>query len=102
MTVSLTKRISYLGIADFDYLSARLLLLCGIGNTGLSKSAEAFEKLFKLFLMLEARITQNIELVPKDLKKYNHKLGRRFTDVKLKSGAKFEKEWVKTAKEEMS
>ena len=67
--------------------------MCGIGNTGLSKAAEAFEKLFKLFLMLEAKIMQNRELVPKDLKKYNHKLGILFTDVKLKSGARFEKEW---------
>jgi len=91
--MSLSKRIAYLGIADYDYLSARLLLLCGLGNTAMPKAAEAFEKIFKLFLMLEAKITQNKDLGPNDLKKYNHKITKLFTIIKSKIPAQFDKEW---------
>ena len=80
---SLKKRISYLGIADFDYLSARLLLLSALGNTGLPKAAEAFEKLLKLFILLASKIQDNKELTEKDLKKeYGHNLVDLFNSTK--------------------
>jgi hypothetical protein len=93
MTESLNKRISWLGLADFDYLSARILLLCGLGNTGLVKAAEAFEKIFKLFLMLEAKITENKELNEKDLKIYGHNIEKLFAAVKSKIPVSFDKKW---------
>lgn len=90
---SLSKRLAYLGLADFDYLSARLLSLCGLGNTAFPKAAEAFEKLFKLFLMLEAKITRNEDLGPKDLRAYSHDLVKLFHAVKTKIPATFDGEW---------
>lgn len=78
---SLTKRINYLGLADFDYLAARLRLSCGL-LTGFAKAAEAFEKILKLFLILEAKISQDEELDPKDLKVYGHSLTKLFGEVK--------------------
>ncbi|MBI2621067.1 MAG: hypothetical protein HYW63_00280 [Candidatus Levybacteria bacterium] len=84
MSESLIKRLEYLGIADMDYLSARILLINGLTHTGLSKAAEAFEKLFKLFLIIEAKITENKHLTQKDLKQYEHKLVKLFKVVMLK------------------
>lgn len=74
MSESLVKRLEYLGIADMDYLSARALLINGLTHTGLSKAAEAFEKLFKLFLIIEAKITQNKHLAQNELKQHEHQL----------------------------
>src|SRR3989337_1052290 len=88
MSESLIKRSEYLGIADMDYLSARVLLLNGLTHTGLAKAAEAFEKLFKLFLILEAKITRNEELTQKELKQYNHKLVKLFGLVMTRSHKK--------------
>jgi hypothetical protein len=88
MSESLNKRLEYLGIADMDYLSARTLLLNGITHTGLSKAAEAFEKLFKLFILIEARITKNTILDQKELKQYEHKLVKLFKEVMSKSPQK--------------
>lgn len=84
MSESLIKRFEYLGIADMDYLSARILLLNGVTHTGLSKAAEAFEKIFKLFLIIEAKITKNEELTQKELKQYEHKLVKLFELVMSK------------------
>lgn len=84
MSESLVKRLEYLGIADMDYLSARSLLINGLTHTGLSKAAEAFEKLFKLFLLIEAKITQDRHLTPKELKLYEHKLIKLFEVVMSK------------------
>jgi len=81
---SLNKRIEYLGLADMDYLSARLLLMSGLANTGFPKAAEAFEKIFKLFLMLEAKISSNAELTESDLKSYGHNLIKLFNEIKIK------------------
>lgn len=95
MSESLIKRLEYLGIADMDYLSARALLINGLAHTGLSKAAEAFEKLFKLFLILEAKITRNEHLSQKDLKKYEHKLVKLFEFVvtKIPGASPYDKSW---------
>lgn len=90
---SLQKRIAYLGIADFDYLSARLLLLYGLAFAGLPKAAESFEKLLKLFLLLEAKIAREEELTPKQLKAYGHDLPKLFAALKEKVPAKFGSDW---------
>ena len=81
---SLDKRMEYLGLADMDYLSARLLLMSGLATTGFPKAAEAFEKIFKLFLMLEAKISRNVELTEGDLKSYGHNLIKLLNEVKTK------------------
>jgi hypothetical protein len=83
---SLNKRLAYLGIADFDYLSARILLRHGIVFTGLPKAADAFEKIMKLCLVLEAKITRNEELEPKDLKRFEHDLPKLLAEFKLRTG----------------
>jgi len=95
MSESLQKRLEYLGIADMDYLSARILIINGMTHTGLSKAAEAFEKLFKLFLVLEAKITRNEELTQKELKQYEHKLVKLFEKVvvKIPGATPFDKSW---------
>ena len=98
MTV-LDKRIQYLAIADIDYLSARLLLVCGVPFTGLPKAAEAMEKIFKLFLMLEAKITEEEELQDTDLKNYRHRLTKLFNTVKKKVPAQFDSSWDKFIEE---
>lgn len=90
---SLDKRLAYLGLADFDYLAARILLLSGLGNSGFAKAAEAFEKLLKLMLMLEAKITRNEELDPKELKTYSHDILKLFHEVKGRIGAQFDTTW---------
>src|SRR5690348_1635944 len=90
---SLNKRIEYLGIADFDYLAARLLLLNGLVFAALPKAAEAFEKLMKLFLMLEAKINRNEELSPTQLKAYGHNLPRLFDALKTKVPVPFGNDW---------
>lgn len=84
MSESLVKRLEYLGIADMDYLSARALLINGLTHTGLSKAAEGFEKLFKLFLLIEAKVTRNEHLTSKDLRQYEHKLVKLFELVMSK------------------
>ena len=70
----LNQRLQYLAIADMDYLAARLLLLSANPFCGMPKAAEAIEKIMKLFLVLEAKISRNEELSANDLKKYNHNL----------------------------
>jgi hypothetical protein len=90
---SLHSRIQYLGLADFDYLSARLLVLCGLPSTGLPKASEAFEKLLKLLLMLEAKIRRNEELTPRQLKAYGHDLTKLFSAVKATSSVAFKEGW---------
>ena len=90
----LEKRIAYLGLADIDYLSARLLLLSGLVTTGFPKAAEAFEKLLKLFLLLEAKISSNIELTEKQMKAYSHNLIKLFDVVKSKiPNTHFDQSW---------
>lgn len=71
---SLNKRLAYLGIADFDYLAARVLLRDGLIFSGLPRAAEAFEKIVKLNLILEVKISRNEELEPEDLKRFGHDL----------------------------
>jgi len=70
----LNQRLQYLAIADMDYLAARLLLLSANPFCGMPKAAESLEKIMKLFLILEAKISRNEELSAKDLKKYSHNL----------------------------
>jgi len=84
---SLDKRLAYLGIADFDYLSARVLLRDGLIFTGLPKAAEAFEKIIKLNLMLEAKISRNEELAPEDLKPFGHDLIALLDEFMKRTGA---------------
>lgn len=91
---SLDRRLAYLGIADFDYLAARLLLVHGLASVGLPKAAEAFEKILKLFLALEAKINRGEELGPRDLKKYNHQLPKLLAVVGERVGSPFSAEWV--------
>ena len=81
---SLNKRIEYLGLADMDYLSAKLLLMSGLANTGFPKAAEAIEKIFKLFLILEAKISRNVELTERDMKSYGHNLIKLLNEIKTK------------------
>lgn len=64
----------YLGLADIDYLSARLLILNGMPTVGLAKAAESIEKQFKLFFLLYEKITNNNDLNVKNMKKYGHNL----------------------------
>lgn len=90
---SLDQRLAYLSLADFDYLSARILLLFGLAHTGFPKAAESFEKLFKLFLILEAKISRNEELTVEDLKNYQHKLITLFDKIKSMISVKFNKSW---------
>ena len=91
--MGLEKRISYLGIADFDYLSARLLLLSGLANTGLPKMMEAFEKLMKLLLMLDAKISGTQVPTEKDLRKYNHDLVALSKVISDKIPSAFNESW---------
>jgi len=71
---SLQKRLAYLGIADFDYLSARVLMRHGLAFTGLAKASDAFEKIMKLNLILDAKISRNQDLEPDEVKTYLHNL----------------------------
>ena len=90
---SLSKRLEYLGIADLDYLAARLLLIYGLAFQALPQAAEAFEKLLKLSLILEAKITRNEELTPKDLKGYGHDLAKLSKELKTRVGMPFGSDW---------
>ena len=83
---SLNKRLAYLGIADFDYLSARVLLRDGLVFTGLPKAADAFEKILKLNLVLEAKISRNDELEPEDLKRFGHDLVKLLDEFQRRTG----------------
>src|SRR6266699_1769134 len=83
---SLNKRLAYLGIADFDYLSARVLLRHGLVFTGLPKAADAFEKIVKLNLMLDAKISRNEDLAPEDLKRFEHHLKRLLEEFAKRTG----------------
>jgi len=90
---SLNKRLGYLGIADFDYLAARILLRDGLIFSGLPKAAEAFEKIMKLNLMLEAKITRNEELETEELKRhFGHDLPRLLTDFTKRTGISIRRE----------
>src|SRR2546426_10457605 len=90
---SLDHRVAYLGLADFDYLSARILLRHGLMSTGLPRAAESFEKILKLVIMLEARITRKEELEPKHLKSYGHDLPKLFAELKRRISASFPPEF---------
>jgi len=81
---SLNKRMEYLGLADMDYLSARLLFRSGLATTGFPKAAEAFEKIFKLFLLLEAKISRNVELTEGDMRSYGHNLINLLNEIRTK------------------
>ena len=94
MSESLNKRLDYLGIADMDYLSARLLLLSGLTHTGLAKASEAFEKLLKLFFLLEAKINSDSELEKNEVEKYRHQLVKLFCYIRTKIPAVFDDSWI--------
>jgi hypothetical protein len=83
--VSLNHRIAYLGLADFDYLSARVLMWNGVLNTALQKAAEAFEKILKVNLLLEAKISRSEELTPGDLMRFDHHLGKLLEEFKTRA-----------------
>ncbi|MBC7877730.1 MAG: hypothetical protein H7Y59_11230 [Anaerolineales bacterium] len=69
------KLTSYLGIADIDYLCARLLFMSGFPIVAMAKAAESLEKLLKLSIVLLARIYSGIELTDDQLKnEYGHDL----------------------------
>ena len=91
--ISLDKRMDYLGIADFDYLSARLLLLSGLATTGFPHAAQAIEKLLKLFMLLYEKITNNSELTKRDLKKYSHKIVELFKYLEERILVNFDAGW---------
>lgn len=95
MSESLNKRLAYLAIADMDYLSARLLLLSGLTLTGLQKASDSFEKLLKLFLLLEAKINKEVELDTKELVEFKHQLAKLFDVVRKNVPAKFDDTWSK-------
>lgn len=61
-----------------------LLLVMWLASTGFPKAAEAIEKIFKLFLILEAKIPRNVELTEKDMKSYGHNLIKLLNKVKTK------------------
>jgi hypothetical protein len=89
---SLNKRIAYLGIADFDYLASRVLLRDGLIFSGLPRAAEAFEKILKLNLILEAKITRNDDLKPEDLKRFGHDLPKLLTEFRSRTSIGVEPE----------
>jgi len=91
--ISFDKRMEYLGIADVDYLSARLLLLSGFATTGFPLAAQAIEKLIKLFILLYEKITNNRELTKGDIKKYSHDLMGLFKYLKKRVPANFDSTW---------
>jgi len=69
------KLVDYLGIADIDYLSARLLFMSGFPIVAMAKAAESIEKLFKILIVMITRIYFQQELTDDDLKKrYGHNL----------------------------
>ncbi len=70
-----------------------MLVLCGLPSTGLPKASEAFEKLLKLLLILEADVRRNEELTPKQLKAYGHDLTKLFKAVKATSMVVFNEGW---------
>ncbi|HND90968.1 MAG TPA: hypothetical protein PLI75_04240 [Anaerolineales bacterium] len=71
------KLMDYLGIADIDYLSARLLFMSGFPIVAMAKAAEALEKLFKILIVMITRIYSQVELTDDQLKKdYGHDLGK--------------------------
>lgn len=72
--MSINKVQEYLGLADVDYLAARLLILNGMPTVGLSKSAEAIEKQFKLFFLVYEKVANNRGLTTKELRKKGHNL----------------------------
>lgn len=65
-----------LGVADIDYLSARLLFMSGLPTVGMSKASEALEKLLKIAIVCLSKIQENKDLEDNDLKKYGHNLIR--------------------------
>jgi hypothetical protein len=73
----LDDRLKLLALADIDYLSARHLLNSSLLHTGVPKSADAVEKIFKLFLVVAGRINAN-ELTYKNLKDYGHGIVKLF------------------------
>jgi hypothetical protein len=58
----------------------------GLLNTGLQKAAEAFEKIVKVTLMLEAKISRNEELTPRDLIRFEHHLVKLLDEFKKRTG----------------
>jgi len=83
----------YLGIADFDYLSARLLLLSGLATTGFPLAAQAIEKLLKLFMLLYEKIVNNRELTVKEMQGYSHNLVSLFNYLKERVKEQFDSSW---------
>jgi hypothetical protein len=93
-TSPLDDRLTYLFLADIDYLSARLLILHGLVSTGLPKASEAFEKLIKLFIILAVRIRSQKELTEKQLKKhFGHSLPKLFAELKRFAPVTFNADW---------
>jgi hypothetical protein len=89
---SLDKRIGYLGLADFDYLDARLLLLSGLALGGYAKASLAFEKICKLLLLLVEKINNNKGLSEKELRKYSHDLPLLLLEIEEIPGANISQE----------
>jgi hypothetical protein len=89
----LDQRLNLLGLADLDYLTARLLINCGLVITGLPKAAEAFEKLLKCFLLLEAKISSNQEITSREMRSFGHGLTEIFQTFKRKVPTVFDAAW---------
>jgi len=86
-------------MADMDYLAARLLLLSGNPFCGMPKASEAIEKIMKLFLVVEAKISRNEELSAKELKKYSHNLINLADKVETICPMQLRGEWKKHLEE---
>ena len=72
--------LSYLGLADSDYVAARLLLLSGLPFPGMAKALEALEKQLKLYFLLKEKLEAGRHLTPDDLKARRHGLRKMVKD----------------------
>jgi len=90
----LNKRKEYLGLADFDYLSARLLLLSGLATTGFPLAAQAIEKLLKIFLLLyEKRINNRVVTKIELIREWKHRLTKLFKYLNQNIDVPFDSTW---------
>ncbi|MFO1242713.1 MAG: hypothetical protein U1E36_05870 [Rickettsiales bacterium] len=76
----LKQAITLLQLADNDYLSARILLLNGLWQTGIPKANEVIEKVLKAILILRAVELDQLEKL--SLKSYYHDTPKLFEELK--------------------
>lgn len=94
-TESFNNRLSYMALADMDYISARALIFSGLFLRGNAVFADAMEKQLKLFLILITYLEDKKELSLKEIRSYAHNLNLLFNEIKkraLKHGINFSEE----------